>query len=208
MKTMPSTTSEPLEILQLEEPAGNNEAFAELGRGVRAALETYANVHRGSGHNSLATTHLYEQARAIVLDDLGLDKEGHTVIFCSPRRAELLQAQLARMSCRTVSSRDTGLPLGLLAVAVARHALPGGAPFQPGGGTARLVFPNRVIWARGADRFEVGTPAIINVIAGRCRFGLFEFWGVCAIIDPCPRPSWPPNFISPYLGLKSSPAPA
>jgi isochorismate synthase EntC len=29
------------------------EAFAELKRGVHAALETYSNVHRGSGHNSL-----------------------------------------------------------------------------------------------------------------------------------------------------------
>ena len=40
------------------------EPFAELERGVHAALETYANVHRGSGHNSLVSTHLYEQARA------------------------------------------------------------------------------------------------------------------------------------------------
>ena len=40
-----------------------NEAFVELERGVRAALETYSNVHRGSGHNSLTSTHLYEQAR-------------------------------------------------------------------------------------------------------------------------------------------------
>jgi selenocysteine lyase/cysteine desulfurase len=28
------------------------EAFAELERSVQAALETYSNVHRGSGHNS------------------------------------------------------------------------------------------------------------------------------------------------------------
>lgn len=35
------------------------DAFAELERGVRAALETYSNVHRGSGHNSLVSTHLY-----------------------------------------------------------------------------------------------------------------------------------------------------
>lgn len=165
MKTIAGAAAKPLEVLQPQEAAKNNEAFAELERDVHTALETYSNVHRGSGHNSLTSTHLYEQAREIVLDDLGLDKEGHTVIFCSPRRAELLQAQLGRLGCRAVSSRDTGLPLGLRAVAVARNALPAGAPFQPGGGTARLVFPNRVIWARGAGKFEAGTPAIVNVIA-------------------------------------------
>jgi len=56
---------------EVEKPAfqdnKNAEAFTELERGVQAALETYSNVHRGSGHNSLVTTHLYEQARDIVL---------------------------------------------------------------------------------------------------------------------------------------------
>jgi selenocysteine lyase/cysteine desulfurase len=62
------------EVLQLNEagkPATMDnekvEAFAELERGVYSALETYSNVHRGSGHNSMVTTHLFEQARAIVL---------------------------------------------------------------------------------------------------------------------------------------------
>ena len=119
----------------------------------------------------------------IVLDDLGLDKEGHTVIFCSPRRAELLQAQLGRMSCRTVSSREIGLPLGLRAVAVARNALPAGAPIQPGGGTARLVFPNRVIWARGADKFEAGTPAIVSVIALARALQLIRQFGKDAFLE-------------------------
>ena len=159
------TRDGPPDVLQLKEVAENNAAFPELGRSVQATLETYSNVHRGSGHNSLTTTHLYEQAREIVLEYLGLDKDRHTVIFCSPRRAELLQAQLGRKSCRIVSSLDIGLPLGLRALAVRRHALPAGAPFQPGGGTARLVSPGWVIWARGADKFEAGTPAIINVIA-------------------------------------------
>ena len=49
-------------------------AFAELEQGVRAALETYSNVHRGSGHNSMVSTHLFEQARDIILDYLGLEK--------------------------------------------------------------------------------------------------------------------------------------
>ncbi len=84
----------------------------------------------------------------------GWIRSGHTVIFCSPRRAELLQAQLGRMSCRTVSSRDIGLPLGLRAVAVGRNALPAGAPFQPGGGTARLVFPKLGHLGQGAGQIR------------------------------------------------------
>lgn len=62
-------------------------AFTELERGVHAALETYSNVHRGSGHNSLVSTHLFEQARDIVLEYLGLNKDKYVVIFCTPRRA-------------------------------------------------------------------------------------------------------------------------
>ncbi len=165
-----------------------NEAFAELERGVRAALETYSNVHRGSGHNSLTSTHLYEQARAIVLDDLGLHQEGHTVVFCSPRRAEQLRAQLGRRGCRTVSSREMGLALGLRAVAVARQALPAGAPFQPGGGTARLVFPDRVIWARGAEKFEAGTPAVVSVVAFARARQLIRQFGKEAFLEADAEP--------------------
>ena len=71
------------------------ETLSELERGVHAALETYSNVHRGSGHNSLVSTRLFEQARDIVLEHLGLDRDSHVVVFCTPRRAELLKAQLA-----------------------------------------------------------------------------------------------------------------
>jgi len=140
-------------------------AFTELERGVQAALETYSNVHRGSGHNSLVSTHSYEQARDVVLEYLGLDKEKHMVIFGTPRQAELIKALLKPTSCQVVSSQDIGLPLGVRALAVERKALPKGVPFQTGGGTARLVSPGWVIWAKGPDKFEAGTPAIVNVIA-------------------------------------------
>ena len=106
------------------------EPFAELERGVHAALETYANVHRGSGHNSLVSTHLYEQAREIVLEHLGLNKKKYAVIFCTPRRAEALKAQLEPGSYQSLSSQDIGLPLGVRALAVDRKALPKGAPFR------------------------------------------------------------------------------
>ena len=153
------------------------EAFAELERGVHAALETYSNVHRGSGHNSMVTTHLYEQAREIVLEYLGLNKDKYVVIFCTPRRAEALKSQLKPESYRCLSSEDTGLALGVRALAVERKALPGGIPFQTGGGTARLVSPTWVIWAKAPDKFEAGTPAIINVIAFARALRLIQQFG-------------------------------
>jgi len=88
------------------------DAYAELERGVFTALETYSNVHRGSGHNSVVTTHLFERARNVVLDHLGLKKHKYTVIFCTPRRAQDLTMRLHPDSYRILSSRDAGLSLG------------------------------------------------------------------------------------------------
>ena len=151
--------------MPLPEKNQTTEPFAELCRGVYAALETYSNVHRGSGHNSMVSTYLFEQAREIVLDYLGLDKDKFVVIFCPPRSAEILKAQLKPESYRIVSSQDIGIPLGVRAIAADRRSLPGGAPFLTGGGTTRLVSPDWVVWADAPDKFEAGTPAIINVIA-------------------------------------------
>ncbi|HUW93294.1 MAG TPA: aminotransferase class V-fold PLP-dependent enzyme [Bacteroidales bacterium] len=149
------------------EPTGqvSAEAFAELERSVYAALETYSNVHRGSGHNSLVTTHLYEHSRKVVLEYLGLNRRRYTVVFCTPARAAALEAQLKSGSYHIVSSSDIGLPLGVTALAVLKKSLPRGTPFQAGGGTTRLVSREWVIWASAPDRLEAGTPAIINVIA-------------------------------------------
>ena len=141
------------------------EAFAKLERGIHAALETYSNVHRGSGHNSMVTTHLFEQARNIVLEYLGLSKAKFTIIFCTPRKVAALMKQLEPESFQLVSSQNIGLPLGVSALAVKRNALPKGAPFQTGGGTARLISKEWIIWAKDSDKFEAGTPAIVNVIA-------------------------------------------
>ena len=115
------------------------DVFAELERGVRAALETYSNVHRGGGHHSVTTTHVYEQARDIVLRHMGLDESRHVVIFGSPRATDTLVAQLVSGRYRVASSRDVGLALGVRALVVERDALPAGAPPMTGGGTARLV---------------------------------------------------------------------
>lgn len=144
---------------------GNDEMFSELERGILEALETYSNVHRGSGHFSMVSTYLFEQARYIVLNYLGLKKSNYTVIFCTPRKAAILREQLKPDSFHSVSSRDIGLPLGISALAVKRKALPKGIPFQTGGGATRLIAPGWVVWADVPDKFEAGTPAIINIIA-------------------------------------------
>lgn len=168
-------------------PPGKNEtadAFAELERGVHAALETYSNVHRGSGHNSMVSTFLFEHAREIVLEYLGLRKGKYMVIFCTPGRAAVLTAQLDPKSYQSISGQDFGLPLGVRALAVRRKALPKGTPFETGGGTTRLISPNWVIWANAPDRFEAGTPAIVNVIAFARALNLIRESGKDIFLDP------------------------
>lgn len=152
-------------------------AFAELIRSLQVVLATYSNVHRGSGHYSLVSTHLYEQAREIVLAYLGLNKAQYVVIFCTPRGAKLLTMQLLPGSFQSVSSQAIGLPLGVRALAVNSQALPRGVPFQTGGGTARLVDPGWVVWAKEPDKFEAGTPAIINIIAFAKALRLMQQFG-------------------------------
>jgi selenocysteine lyase/cysteine desulfurase len=174
----------PLTLAWTEDsPSRHAEAFAELERGVYAALETYSNVHRGSGHNSMVSTHLFEQARGIVLEYLGLGKDRYVVIFCTARRAEILEAQLEPGSYISLSSQDIGLPLGVRALAVESKALPKGAPFQSGGGTARLVSLGWTIWADAPDKFEAGTPAIVNVIAFAKALRLVQHFGNDAFQD-------------------------
>ena len=131
-----------------------NNPFEELERGVYAALETYSNVHRGSGHFSMVTTHLFEQAREIVLEYLGLSKRKYVVIFCTSLSAAKLMAKLDTESYTVLSGNDFGIPLGVKAMVVKRNALPARVPFQSGGGTARLMAINWVVWEKVPDRFE------------------------------------------------------
>jgi len=160
------------------------EAFKELEKSVHAALETYSNVHRGSGHFSMVTTHLYEQAREIVLDFIGLEKKKFVVIFCSPRYAGILMAKLKTENFKIVSSHDFGLPLAVRALAVRKNKLPKGIPSQSGGGTTRLISPDWIIWSGSPDRFEAGTPAIINVIAFARALQLIKKQGKEIFLDP------------------------
>jgi selenocysteine lyase/cysteine desulfurase len=159
---------------------GNNQIadpFFEIERGVHAALDTYSNIHRGSGHNSIVSTYLYEQARDIVMEYLGLNKSKYLVIFCTPRREAALKVRLKPGSYKSVSSQDINLSLGVRALAVKKNALPGGTPFQSGGGTTRLVARDWVIWAKSPARFEAGTPAIVNVITFARALQLIRHFG-------------------------------
>ncbi len=160
------------------------EAFSELERSVHAALETYSNVQRGSGHNSMVSTYLYEQARAVVLDFMGLNKRKYVVIFCTSIRKTALSEQLKPSSYRSLSSADIGLALGVHALAVKRRSLSKGVPLESGGGTTRLVSKEWIIWADAPDRFEAGTPAIINVIAFARALQLIHQFGKDIFLNP------------------------
>ena len=140
-------------------------AFADLKQSLRAALETYSNVHRGSGQFSVVTTHLFERARKVVLEHLGLNHGKAEVIFCTPQRAAAYEARLGCVILHSLSSHDIGLPVGVRALVFKRGALARALPVETGGGTARLVSREWVIWAKAPGRFEPGTPAIVNIIA-------------------------------------------
>ncbi len=165
-----------------------------LEASVGLALETYANVHRGTGYNSMASTLLYEQARNAILDVRGLDRRRHTVIFCTPARAAALEAAVRPGRLVVLSSRDLGLPLGLRAVIARRDALPKGAPFQTGGGTVRIVSRRSVVWEDAPDRFEAGTPPVINAVAFARALELARRFGAGAF-EACPREGISPRRI-------------
>ncbi len=161
-------------------------AFSELEASVGLALETYSNVHRGTGYNSVASTLLYEEARNAVLNVCGLDRTRYTVVFCTPARAAHLEAAVLSDRPVVLSSRDLGLPLGLRAVIVSFDALPKGVPFQTGGGTVRIASRRSVVWEGAPDRFEAGTPPVINAIAFARALELARRFGIQAF-KPCPQ---------------------
>ena len=136
----------------------------ELEQSIYLALQYYSNVHRGNGHNSLISTKLYEQARDIVLDYMGLDSRSHTLIFCSSLHADQLTKNLKSSQFKVINSKDIRLAIGVTAVAVKRSALAKGPPVQSGGGTTSLISESWIVWAKSSEKFEAGTPAIVNTI--------------------------------------------
>jgi len=159
-------------------PTAHPNLYSELEASVALALETYANVHRGTGYNSMAATLLYEQARNTILDIRGLKRNKYTVVFCSPARAAALEASLRPGRTVVLSSRELGLPLGLRAVIVRINAVPKGVPFQTGGGTVRLASRRSVVWEGAPDRFEAGTPSVINAVAFARALDLAQRFGI------------------------------
>jgi len=142
-----------------------NDARQTLSESIKAALETYSNIHRGSGHFAKITTRLYEKAREIVLEYLELKKHDYLVVFCTSRRAYTFQQKLKSGSYYVLRSKDIGLHLGVVAIAVRKKSLPSKIPIETGGGTTKLYGEDWVIWLDSPEKFEPGTPAIINIIA-------------------------------------------
>ena len=163
LKMKPELTEQPVILNSSDKDFVS--AMTELERGVCRALKTYSNVERGSGHYSVLTTKLLKKARNIILEKLKLDKNNYVVIFCSPFGLEILKKEFSPESYKVISSRDIGLSLGVRALAVNRNTIPGGIPSITGGGMIKLVSKNSLVLADIPERFEAGTPGVMNIIA-------------------------------------------
>ncbi|MHA2186447.1 MAG: hypothetical protein ACXAAI_15750, partial [Promethearchaeota archaeon] len=111
-----------------------SDLFKELERATLITLKSYSNVHRGSGHNSMITTALYEWAREIILEYMELDNDKYILTFCSPYRLKLFKAQLKSTDYRFISSNEFELPLGVIAIAIKRKTLQKSSVIYTGGG--------------------------------------------------------------------------
>lgn len=150
--------------LKRENPSEHPSAIGQLEDRIYDVLGTYSNVHRGSGPFSEITSKHYEEARKTVLEFLGLKSGQYIVIFCSPRSAEKLSEKLKPGSFFCLAGEEFGFALGIRVLVLRKRALPKGPPFYSGGGTAKLISREWVIWASLPEKFEAGTPAIVNVI--------------------------------------------
>ncbi|MHA2179850.1 MAG: aminotransferase class V-fold PLP-dependent enzyme [Promethearchaeota archaeon] len=153
------------------------DVFTRLKDSVYKVLETYSNVHRGTGHNSMITTNLFDQAREIILEHLQLNKRKYVVVFCSPRRLNIFRKQLQLNEYQVISSEDFNLPLGIRALAAKKKSLRKCPSFYTGGGMIKHVTSNNVVWADIPERFESGTPSIINIITLAIAIKSLEKYG-------------------------------
>lgn len=152
-------------------------AFSELEKSIYEALRTYSNVHRGSGYKSQVTTTAYEESRKVVLNYLKLPPTKYLVVFCTPYKASLLIDTLQEDDYKEINNQHTGLKLGVVAFTIKKTALRKITPVHVGGGSAKLMAKNWVIWAKNPDKFEAGTPQIINVIALAKALKLMQTYG-------------------------------
>lgn len=61
--------------------AASTPPFKAVQEAVNAFMAYYSSVHRGTGFKSQLSTHVYEQARQVVMDFVGAQAGEHTVIF-------------------------------------------------------------------------------------------------------------------------------
>ena len=61
---------------------------------------------------------------------------------------------------------------------VRTDAIPKGVPFQTGGGTVKMVSRRSVVWEGAPDRFEAGTPSVINAVAFARALALARRFGI------------------------------
>lgn len=134
-----------------------------LERGL-TALQVYSNVHRGTGQFSLASTVLYERARAEVLRYANVSARQYEAVFLNPSRMAMLEEAFSDQIVFRVQSTDFGLQMGIGALVFRKGRLRRMKPQDTGGGMVKLVHEDFVVFADGAERFETGTPPIMNAI--------------------------------------------
>lgn len=156
---------------------GASEAYKELEKALFTTLKTYSNVHRGTGHNSRVTTTLYEHAREIILDFLHLERKKYVVFFCSPLRLRIFKMQLEPSHYHVLSSNDFGLPIGVRAIAIKKKKLQKCSPIYTGGGMIKHVTSKYIVWADLPEKFEAGTPSIVNIIGFAIALQIFRNLG-------------------------------
>ena len=137
----------------------------KLEEGIQRALETYSNVHRGTGHYSIVSTVMFDYAREVFIEYLKVDKNKYVAVFCTPLRLKYIIKTLKTDKYRVISSNDFGLCLGVRVLIVKKKNLSKSKAFQSGGGIVKNVTSNDVIWENIPTKFEAGTPSIINIIA-------------------------------------------
>ncbi len=75
--------------------AASTPGFRRVQEKVNQAMEVYSSVHRGSGYKSLISTYLYDEARHVVLDFVGGNRD-HDVVIFGKNTSEALNKLAAR----------------------------------------------------------------------------------------------------------------
>jgi selenocysteine lyase/cysteine desulfurase len=112
----------------------------------------------------MASTELYERAREEVLRYAGLSPLKYEAVFLNPSRMAMMEDAFAEKIAFRVQSSDFGLQMGIGALVFRRGTLKKMKPQDTGGGMVKLVHEKFEIYADGAERFETGTPPILNAI--------------------------------------------